>query len=121
MKPKIYIAGPISLGDWGNNVHKALEAAEHIVRIGGVPFVPHLSLLWQVYHPHDHTWWLEQDLVWLDSCDALYRIRGESDGADREVGHALAMPIPVFLGEPIGLGQLLEWIRERNRDGNETS
>lgn len=113
MKPKIYVAGPYTKGDVILNVRHAVEVGDYIVSLGGVPYVPHITMLWHTISPHDIDFWYDYDLEWLKSCSALYRIEGESTGADREVDHARSLSIPVFIGEPQGMGQLRIWIRER--------
>jgi len=44
------------------------------------------------------TWeeWLEWDFAWLDQCDWVLRLDGESRGADMEVERALAHGKKVF-------------------------
>ena len=39
---------------------------------------------------------MDLDLVWLECCDCLLRLPGESKGADIEVKHALENNIKVF-------------------------
>lgn len=95
-KIKVYIAGPYTKGDVVVNVRKAVEAAEEVVRLGFYPFIPHMTHLWHMIVPHNYDFWLDQDFVWLLSCDALLRIPGESSGADKEVALAKSQSIPVF-------------------------
>ena len=94
----VYIAGPLSSsGNYLENVRQAVVAAEKLLEMGFVPFVPHLSALWQLISPHDeHEYWLPMDLAWIDRCDAVLRLPGESKGADAETEHALAQGKPVF-------------------------
>ena len=47
-------------------------------------------------HPEDYETWMKLDFIWVESCDALLRLPGESPGADREVKHAITLGIPVF-------------------------
>ena len=47
------------------------------------------------------------DLAWIERCDALLRMPGESSGADREVEHARAHSVPVFHSR----GALYQWAR----------
>jgi len=68
------------------NTRRALEVADVIRDHGGVPYVPHLSLFWHMARPAPYDVWLGMDLELIRSgkVDAVYRIPGESPGADRE-------------------------------------
>lgn len=93
---KVYIAGPISVGDTALNIRRALEAAERVRELGHYPFVPHLFHFWHFAFPHPHDWWMQMDLEWLLICDAVLRLPGKSPGADREVKMAGHNGIRVF-------------------------
>lgn len=43
-----------------------------------------------------HETWLSVDLPWVAAADAVYRLPGESAGADRETAHAERLGVPVF-------------------------
>jgi len=92
---RVYIAGPITVGDTSEHMHEAIELAEELVTAGYVPFVPHLSIVWGMVHPHDHAYWLRYDLVWLALCDVLFRMPGMSRGATREEQYAREHNIPI--------------------------
>ena len=95
----VYVAGPLSSsGNYLENVRVAVRAAEELRAMGYVPFVPHLSALWQLISPHcEYEYWLPMDLDWIDRCDAVLRLPGESRGADEEVKYAISQGKPVFL------------------------
>jgi hypothetical protein len=95
-KPRIYIAGPYSLGDVAANVRHAIEAGDKVLCWGGVPFIPHLTHLWHMMYPHEHQEWMEYDRQWLVSCMALWRLPGGSDGTEEEVADAKGWMMPVF-------------------------
>jgi len=94
---KVYVAGPISTGDRFENVHRALRMGRTMVQDGLAPYVPHLDA-YLLAKPTDISWnaYLEWDMEWVAVCDAVYRLAGESRGADVEVRHAKALGIPVF-------------------------
>ena len=92
----VYVAGPISKGDMFLNVRAGVLAGEELRAAGFHPFVPHLSALWQMIYPVDYEGWMRLDFAWVERCDALLRLPGESSGADREVAHAEAHGVPVF-------------------------
>lgn len=96
MKPLIYIAGPYTYPDPISNVRRAIEAAEEIEGFGGEVFIPHLSMLWDLVSPASYERWCERDNAVLARCDALYRMDGESLGADEEVSFSLSHDIPVL-------------------------
>lgn len=95
MRMRVYIAGPYSLNP-AECTARAIDIAERITELGAVPFVPHLNHHWDVRHPHPWSFWLQYDLEWLPACHALFRIEGDSPGADLEVEDAFEMGIPIF-------------------------
>lgn len=108
MKPLVYIAAPFTSPDPMANTHIVATAAAAMIDQGlVVPFVPHLSLFWNVIQPRDYEWWLEYDLDVISRCDGLLRFAGESPGADREVDFAERHGKPVFLS----LSHCYTWAR----------
>lgn len=104
---KVYIAGPYTKGDVCDNVRKAIFAAEEILSWGHLSYVPHLTHLWHLVRPHNIEFWYAYDIRWLEQCDVLVRLPGESKGADEEVRAARDMGMKVFLG----LGELKKELR----------
>lgn len=96
IKFKVYIAGPITLGDHDFNVRQAIDAADKIALAGHTPFVPHINALWGIVYNHSREFWYEWDNEWLKVCDVLIRLPGDSSGADQEVKFAQEHGIPVF-------------------------
>ena len=92
---RIYIAGPYSSSPVCG-IRDAIYAAQSLRSLGFVPFVPHLSHLWDLVITNPYDFYLDLDLEWLEVCDALLRLPGDSPGADVEVGKAVALGIPVF-------------------------
>lgn len=93
---RVYVAGPITKGDYMMNVRKAIDAAHEIRELGLLPYVPHLSAMWHLVYPREYEDWMEQDFAWVEQCHALFRVAGESSGADREMEFARSKNIPVF-------------------------
>ena len=93
---RIYVAGPYTKGDVVLNVRAAVFAADRLAQAGHAPFIPHLNHLWHLLCPHDWDFWCEQDLHWLEVCDCVLRLPGESVGADLEVQRAQELGIPVY-------------------------
>lgn len=96
MKHRIYVAGPIQLGDRAKNIEDGIRVSEMLLRLGFVPFVPFLNETWHKLHPHTFEEWINYDLQWLAQCNALLRLPGESRAADLEVAFAKRNNIPVF-------------------------
>lgn len=93
---RIYIAGPVTKGDRTHNFSQACIAQRELLSLGFAPFNPMLSMMhpdaWTI--PYEQ--WMAMDFAWIEAADALLRLPGESDGADREVIHAQDFQIPVF-------------------------
>lgn len=92
---KVYVSGPYSK-NMVDGTRNAILAAEELRKAGYLPFVPHLSLLWDLVCPSPYKEWIEYDLEWVQHCDVLLRLPGESPGADREVELAHKLGIPVY-------------------------
>ena len=108
MKRKIfvYIAGPISKGDYQTNLKLAVDGADAVRDAGMVPYSPAVaSFLAQMFRPRSYEFWMEEDFALIGQCDALLRLPGESSGADREITFSKEHGIPVFYG----IKELKEW------------
>lgn len=96
---KVYISGPYSSGNIIDNVAKAVHVAHILIDLGYYPYCPHLNHFIHVGHPKQYETWMDQDLNWVTACDAIFRLPGESPGADREVefahDHSIS-EIPVY-------------------------
>ena len=96
IKKYIFISGPYTKGDVGHNVHNFLWTAETLMREGYIVFNPILLYFQDISFPITYEDWMIQDLAWLEKCDAVLRIPGESKGADLECNKAKALGIPVY-------------------------
>ena len=98
----IYVAGPYTNGDVALNVRKAIDAGNVLRSMGHTPFVPHLTHFWHMIHPHDIQYWYDYDMEWLKKCDALFRLPGESKGADAEedLARELGLPVLHYFSDP---------------------
>lgn len=96
-KLHVYIAGPLfSSGRFTDNIRRAYEAAE-LLRAGGlVPFIPHLHSFLDIHSPREEEHWLELDKDWLLRSDVMYRLTGDSRGADLEEKWCGEADIPVY-------------------------
>ena len=93
---RIYIAGPYTKGDTALNVRAAILAGNKLAQAGYSPFIPHLSHFWHMLCLHPIEFWYQYDFVWLELCDCLLRLPGESVGSDLEVRRAKELGIPVY-------------------------
>jgi hypothetical protein len=113
MKPIfVYIAGPISKDPLLGTRSAVIEASA-LADAGLVPYVPHLCVLWEMISPRPYDEWISIGLAWLEKCDAVLRIPGESKGADSEVTLAKALGIPVFTDRD----DLIRWAQKQCKCG----
>lgn len=110
MKPLVYVAGPYTKPDPVVNTRNAILAGMHIADSGlAAVEIPHLTMLSHFLIPRELDYWYQFDLDKLDHCQAVYRLPGESSGADNEVSHAQSIHIPVFSS----YASLFTWLRGR--------
>lgn len=96
MRPRVYIAGPMSKGDRLGNMAQALAAFAELTRAGYAPLCPQFSFFVDGLYQFSHSEWLAVDLPWVAASNAVLRLPGDSVGADRETELAEALRIPVF-------------------------
>ena len=106
---KVYIAGPYS-SDHAAGVRNAIHAGDMVRDMGHTPFIPHLTHFWDLLYPREYQDWMDYDREWLEECDVLIRLEGESPGASEEVTWAFRHKIPVVWG----LGLFAKWLEEHN-------
>lgn len=96
-KRKVYIASPYTLGDVAKNVKAQIDTANDLYELGFNVFTPIVAAHFQhMVHPRNWDFWLELDYEWIDVCDCLLRLDGESAGADLEVEYAKRKDKKVF-------------------------
>lgn len=98
MKLRVYIAGPYTKGDVALNVRRAIEAGDAVYKAGHMPFIPHLTHFWHLVCPAPYEQWIAMDLDWLEACDVVIRLPGESSGADGEARRARELDMCVYQG-----------------------
>ena len=102
---RVYIAGPYTKGDVARNVAEAVRIGNQIASGCVAVFIPHLTHFWHMLFPRAYEFWLRQDMAWLEVCDCLLRLPGESMGADAEASRMLELRRPVFTD----IASLMEW------------
>ena len=106
----IYVASPYTKGDVAVNVRNNLAVADQLAQAGFYPFAPLLTHFWHLLFPHPYEFWCEHDNAWIERCDALVRLPGESTGADREVKLAEARGMPVYVCDgPFQMADFQKW------------
>jgi hypothetical protein len=107
--PMIYIAGPITHPDPLANTGEGMRWFDELTDTGlCVCFLPHLSSFLHMRRPRGHAEWLAMDKQYILRCDALFRLPGESVGADIEVAFCTEHKVPVFEER----SALLDWCRD---------
>jgi hypothetical protein len=107
---KVYLSSPYTVGNAGTNVKKHLDCTHLLIDCGFIPFAPLLTHFLHMNRPRHYEEWMQYDLEWVKACDALLRMPGESNGADRET----------FLARDIGLhtfsdlGHLINWVKSNS-------
>ncbi len=97
-KNKVYIASPYLRGDKEENVMRQISAFHILKTHGFVPYAPLLGHYIDRHYPMTCKDWLDFDLEWLEVCDIVLRLDGDSNGADAEVARAHELGIPVYFG-----------------------
>ena len=107
-KIAVYLAGAYT-GDVGRNMNRHIDTANALIDMGYLPLVPCLFHFLEMYKPRDYETYMDLDLALMHRANCLYRMEGESPGADREVKYALnELQIPIYTnfndlmkGEPV--------------------
>lgn len=81
---RIYLAGPISSNP-EKNLDIALDVSNQVIDKGHNPYMPNYNYYLNAKKVRDYELWMKLDDEWLRQCEAIYRIPGESPGADREM------------------------------------
>ena len=93
---RIFISGPYTKGDVAINVKRAMDIANDLINLGYAPYCAHLTHFLHMNNPQSYETWLKIDSKFLEVSDAIIRLPGISEGADREVELAKKLHIPIF-------------------------
>lgn len=91
----VYIASPYTTGSKPFNVNRQMEMAHRLLDYGYCPVWPLAAHYLEQMRERTYDEWLEMDFALVARCDALIRLEGESEGADREMSLARSLGIPV--------------------------
>lgn len=109
MKPMVYCAGPYTKPDPAVNTRNAVLIGQQLRdELDIVTIVPHVTHFEHMLSPKPYEYWLRIDLDLMARCDAVFRIPGESSGADAEEAEAIKLGIPVIHSR----AQLAEWANQ---------
>ena len=107
----VYVAGPVSKGNWMHNLRDALDAGEELISAGFLPIIPHTLMLIELVHPHNYKVMLYRlTLPMIARSDYVLRIPGESYGADIEDKFAKSRGIPVYYS-------MVDFLEEHGHEG----
>ncbi len=111
----LYVAGPFTKGNPIHNTIRAVEIADKLIERGYACIIPHMSLYHQAMSPkRTGFFWYGYDLEFMYRCDAVYRMKGKSWGADLEVRKALERGMEVIYegepGDPLLEETLTDWM-----------
>ena len=100
IKLAIYLCGPYTKPDPVENTRNAILLGQRLRdEFGVITLTPHFLLAEHLISPRPYDYWLSVGVDMLSRCDALFRIEGESLGADLEEQYAKKMNMPVFHDE----------------------
>lgn len=96
-KTVVYIACPMTKGNWTANVQAAARVSRDLMRKGYCVFNPTGSWLADLVEKTEPDVWIENDFGLIAVSDCILRLPGESEGADRELDFAARNGCPIFL------------------------
>ena len=93
---RVFVSSPYTLGETGENVRAQIDAGDILMDNGFTPFLPLLCHFWGIVTPKPYADWLGWCFEWIEVCDCVFRLPGESPGAEKEVMHAVRHGKSVF-------------------------
>lgn len=115
---RVYIAGPMTNGDGKSfnmaKIHEAIGDYVTLIKLGYVPLCPQLSVFCELLYPGQVSYsdWMTLDRSYIDTCDVVLRLPGNSVGADKECCYAEDNDKTVFYG----MTQLLSVMSSRIKE-----
>lgn len=96
-KVKVFIASPYTRGEIDKNMQNQKDISNKLIDLGFCPLPIALC-----YHqlaidlPREYNVWIELTANWIQKCDCILRLPGESLGADNELEIAKELNMPIF-------------------------
>lgn len=107
---RLYLSGPITSGDRNWNQYQSNVAHKKLLQAGFAVLNPMPTgvapFAWE--GSVDHATWLRSDKAFIEVCDLVIRLPGESKGGDEETDFAKSLGIPVVYAT--AFGELDGWI-----------
>jgi len=95
MPISVYIAGPLTTGNRQAVLETAVAISSKLLDRGYIVFCPHtMTSALHKYKERSYSEWMRVCFYWLMRCDVVFRLQGESKGADSEVALAGLLGIP---------------------------
>lgn len=92
----VYVAGETSKPDPKVAAEFLVALSESLFFEGHTPFIPNTHAFWAHVVELSFEQQLQWRLAWLQKCDAMVILPGESPFLDREVAMAMELNIPVY-------------------------
>lgn len=99
---RVYVAGKLNdmAVDYLHNVHRMMETAEEVRKVGAAPFVPAIDLLMGIKFGYtDYHDYFNLGQAWLEAADAVVLTPGfeTSKGTYEELQTAMKLNIPIYV------------------------
>ena len=107
-KIKVFISSPYSIGDKRENLKRHMDSAFELMKADFIPFVPLLYSYMDDIYEMSYSEWLIQTTSWIESCDVVLRLPGESNGCEKEEKVARNKGIPIVYS----IGALKIWAED---------
>ena len=114
---RVYLAGPITLGDYYHNLGQAVRKHTELMELGFTVHNPMLTMCMPDNGKFNWDTWLDWCLPWVEQADIVYRLPGASKGADLEVAHARKHGVTVVLTTEALLETITRHELEAHRKG----
>ena len=86
MRFRVYLSGPITVGNQRRNYQQAVDAQIAVMALGHSVLNPMLTM--QLPDSFSGNVWMEGCLPWVEAADLVLRLPGYSRGAELECRHA---------------------------------
>ena len=96
MRFTVFISGPYSGGGVEQNLDNVKEIASRLIDLGFAPIIPHFYHYVDMKYNKPYDIWLECALELLERADILFRLPGDSPGADKEEELANTLNMAIY-------------------------
>ena len=96
MRFTVFISGPYSGINVEQNLDNVKEVASKLIDLGFAPIIPHFYHYIDMKYNKPYDIWLECALELLERADIMFRLPGNSSGADKEEELANTLNMTVY-------------------------